>query len=155
MNDIVEEIKMDLKGRPIEVFETQESLDICLKWWQEKLLLNDWIIKARMVLKSEMINEDAQGENSFIHERKAAVIRILKKEEMESDTVSNRTLRHCDEQILVHELLHCLYDWMSPSSGTYEAVYHEEMEHQRLDSLAKTLIMVKYNLPLSYFEKNE
>lgn len=138
--------------KPIEVFESQEQLDKCLKWWQDKLLLNNWIIKARIVSQSEMEFEEDQGENSFVLERQTAIIRILRKEDMDPKYVASQTLRHCDEQILVHELLHCLYGWVgADDKKVYEMVYYEEMEHQKLDNMAKSLIMVKYDLPLDYF----
>ena len=155
MTDIVEEMKMDAEGRrPIEVFQSQTELNECLRWWQDKLCMNDWIISAAIVPVSEMDDKDDQGENHMIHTRKVAEIRILKKEDMPEDSTARKFLRHCDEQILVHELLHCLYDWMDPGiNATYEGVYIDEIEHQKLDQLAKSMIMVKYNLPLSYFAK--
>ena len=153
MSDIVEEIKMDIKGRPIEVFQSQEQLDECLKWWQDKLCMNDWILAAHTVSKKEMDDDSSQGENHMIHERKVAEIRILKKEDMPEDSTAKQFLRHCDEEILVHEILHCLYDWMDSGQNSYEGVYMDEVEHQKLDQMAKSLIMVKYNLPLSYFAK--
>ncbi len=154
MSEIVEEIKMDIKGKPIEVFQSQEQLKECLKWWQDKLCMNDWILSASVKSVDEMDCKDDQGENLMIHSRKVAEIRILKKTDMPDDSVAKRFLRHCDEQILVHELLHCLYDWMDPGNNpSYEAVYTDEIEHQKLDQMAKTLIMVKYDLPLSYFAK--
>ena len=68
-----------VERRPIEVFESQEQLNECLKYWQEKLLLMDWIFKARLVGVSEMDDADDQGENTMIHGRKVALIKILKK----------------------------------------------------------------------------
>lgn len=145
---------MDIKGRPIEVFQSQAQLDECLKWWQDRLCMNDWILTASICGREDMDSVDDQGENLMIHARKVAEIRILKKTDMPNDSVAKRFLRHCDEQILVHELLHCLYDWMDPGNNpSYEGTYLDEIEHQKLDTMAKSLIMVKYDLPLSYFIK--
>lgn len=145
-----------VERRPIEVFESQEQLNECLKYWQEKLLLMDWIFKARLVGVSEMDDPDDQGENTMIHGRKVALIKILKKDEIPKDSFVPRIIRQCDEQILIHEMLHVLYNWIDPvEDAAYESVYMDAIEHQKLDDMAKTLIMVKYDLTLDYFKGEE
>ena len=141
--------------KPIEVFKSKQQLNECLKWWQEKLLMTDWLIKADLVTADQMDDSNDQGENYMIHPRKIAYIKILKKSEMPQDSIVTLFIRHCDEQILVHELLHCLYNWMVPADGKYESIYWDEIEHQRLDDMAKSLIMAKYDLPLSWFIKED
>lgn len=75
-------------SKPIEEFKTQEELNQCLKWWQDKLFLNDWIIKAKVCLPEEFVNEDACGENSMIFQNKQAMIRILDKQYYPKDDIS-------------------------------------------------------------------
>lgn len=136
----------------IEEFKSQTELNECLLWWQARLQLTDWIITARKVSKHELDNPDDQGECLMIHSRKVAEILILNREDLPQDSVVNTALRYCEEEVLVHELLHLIYNWMQPPT-TYEAIYLDEMEHQLLDTMARSLIMVKYNLDLSYFKK--
>ena len=97
-----------------EVFNSKEELNDCLKWWQEKLFLTDWIIKARISEPCDFINEN----------------------------------------VLVHELLHCKYNWLANESF-YEGKYVDVMEHGLLEQMAKSLIMAKYDLILDYFNDTE
>ena len=128
-----------------EVFNSQEELNECLKWWQEKLFLTDWIIKASICEPCDFQQENNCGENSFDLVNKCCVIRILDKK-----YYGDRIMKYCAEKVLVHELLHCHYAWTSNDS-TYEGVYVDTMEHALLEQMAKSLIMAKYDLTLDYF----
>lgn len=46
-----------------EVFNSKEELNDCLKWWQKKLFLTDWIIKVRISEPCDFINENVCGES--------------------------------------------------------------------------------------------
>lgn len=61
-----------------------------------------------------------------------------------------RIIKYCAEQILVHELLHCKYNWIC-NENSYEGKYVDVMEHGLLEQMAKSLIMVKYGVGLEYF----
>lgn len=130
---------------PIEEFTTDYSLKICLDWWTEKLFLKDWIIKATTASPDEMELEDVCGENCFDMVNRSCVIRILDKK-----YYGDRIEKYCAERILVHELLHCKYNWLSPPD-TMEGKYFDTLEHSMLEQMAKSLIMAKYNLNLDYF----
>lgn len=136
---------MDIK----EVFNSKEELKTCLKWWQEKLFLADWIIKASICEPCDFDNEGNMGENSFDMVNKCCVIRILDKK-----YYGNRIMKYCAEKVLVHELLHLKYNWIANES-TYEGKYVDVMEHGLLEQMAKSLIMAKYNLNLDYFSNVE
>lgn len=131
--------------KPIEEFETEEQLQECLKWWQEKLFLTDWIIKVKMVSPDDFYGKDCCGENEFDIVNRSCIIRILKKE-----FYGERVMKYCAEKILAHELLHCRYNWLA-DNGSYEGKYLDVMEHSLLEQMAKSLIMAKYNLTLDYF----
>lgn len=131
--------------KPIEEFETEEQLQECLKWWQEKLFLTDWIIKAKLCVPEDFIEQNVCGENEFDMVNKCCVIRIMKKE-----YYGERILKYCAEHILCHELLHCKYNWLA-CENTYDGKYLDVMEHNLLEQMAKSLIMSKYNLDLDYF----
>lgn len=59
---------------------------------------------------------DAAGYNTFIFESSQANIQLLSDESYKEN---NTLFKHCMEKDLVHELLHCKYDWMGCQGGTY------------------------------------
>lgn len=130
---------------PIEEFTSQIMLNQFLKEWQKRLFLDDWIIKARLVAPDEFTLENVCGENEFDITNKCCIIRI-----MEKKYYGNRVLKYCAEKILVHELLHCKYNWLV-APDTMEGKYFDELEHSLLEQMAKSLIMAKYNIGLDYF----
>lgn len=132
---------MDIK----EVFNSKEELNACLRWWQEKLFLTDWIIKASICEPCE----GNMGENSFDMVNKCCVIRISDKK-----YYGDRIMKYCAEKVLVHELLHLKYNWIANES-TYEGKCVDVMEHGLFEQMAKSLIMAKYNLNLDYFSNVE
>lgn len=132
-----------------EVFNSKEELTACLKWWQEKLFLTDWIIKAKICEPCDFNDDGNLGENSFDMVNKCCVIRILDKK-----YYGDRIMKYCAEKVLVHELLHCKYNWLSNDSS-YEGKYVDVVEHGLLEQMAKSLIMAKYDLGLDYFADGE
>lgn len=132
-----------------EVFSSKEELNACLKWWQEKLFLTDRIIKAKICEPCDFVDEGNMGENSFDMVNKCCVIRILDKK-----YYGDRIMKYCAEKVLVHEPLHCKYDWIA-NETSYEGKYVDVMEHGLLEQMAKSLIMAKYNLSLDYFNNAE
>ena len=131
---------------PICEFENQQELDNVLHWWQEKLFLQDWIISAKIVSHNEFDLEDSCGENILTFESKTAVIHLLDMNLYPKDS----PVKYCQEKVLVHELLHCKYNFIQ-STDSYSERYLDCIEHQRLEEMAKTLIMAKYDIPLDWF----
>ena len=137
-----------MRDTPILTFEDEKQLYDCLKEWQDRLFLNDWIIKVSLV--DEIRNadyEELQGNNTFQIDNKACHIRLVKPNE---DNTS-RIVKFCAEVTLVHELLHCKYNWCQAPS-TYEGIYYDTLEHSLIEQMAKSLIMAKYNLPFEWFK---
>lgn len=132
-----------------EVFSSKEEINDCLKWWQEKLFLTDWIIKVSVCEPCDFNDDGNLGENSFDMVNKCCVIRILDKK-----YYGNRIMRYCAEKVLVHELLHCKYKWLS-NDTSYKGKYVDVVEHGLLEQMAKSLIMAKYDLGLDYFSNVE
>lgn len=132
-------------ARPIERFVSQDQLNECLKWWQEKLFLTEWIAKARICKPEDFIGTNLIGENEFDMVNKSCVIRIL-----DPKYYGDRIMIYCGEKVLVHELLHCKYNWLC-CEDTYEGRYVDTAEHGLLEQMAKSLIMAKYDLSLDYF----
>lgn len=119
---------------------------------QHRLFLDGWLILAHV--KDKIMNPngeeviDAAGYNTFIFESSQANIQLLSDESYKEN---NTLFKHCMEKDLVHELLHCKYDWMGCQGGTYEGVYLDATEHQKLEEMAKSLIMAKYGVGYDYF----
>lgn len=137
--------------KPIEEFENKERLAECLKWWKDKLFLGHWIIVADVVdIVKDCDGEehdDFAGYNDFVYESMQSHIQIISK-----DSYKGFLEKYCAEKILVHELLHCKYNWLS-NRDSYEGVYVVTVEHSLLEQMAKTLIMAKYDLDMGYFAK--
>ena len=136
---------------PIMEFESTEHLQSCIEEWKKVLFLQDWIIKGVLV-DPPLIDEECGGElcghNSFQIDNKCSVIRIVRP----NDDIRSRIVKYCAECNLVHELLHCKYNWTVNNHGGLEYVYYDTLEHGLIEQMAKSLIMAKYNLPFEWFQ---
>jgi len=130
-------------------FETQEQAEKCLRKWQARLFLSDWIIVLKLVDSSEMSNAKHAGEIEPSYENQSAVIYMAK---ANPDDVRNFIAKIVAEKTLVHELLHCKY--MEPDITQYEAWYTSMRKHQLLEKMAKSLIMAEYGLSYEWFVNN-
>lgn len=135
---------------PIMEFTSSEQMYNCLKEWQERLFLQDWIIKVKLADPEDMDLKDVCGENSYVIELNCCVIKILKPEHY-----GDRIVKYCAEQILIHELLHCKYNWVERDYNSIEVAYYDTLEHSLLEQMAKSLLMAKYNLNLDWFRNFE
>lgn len=129
---------------PIFDFKNQETLDKYLKEWQERLMLTNWIINAKIVEPSEI--QRYGGWCDFQYSNSCAMIKIA-----EYDYNNDYVMKQPHELVLVHELLHCVFMNLS-REDTIEGVYYAEKQHQTLERIAKSLIMAKYNLAYDWFE---
>lgn len=132
---------------PIMQFDTTEQAYKCLQEWQEKLFLQDWTIKLLLASPEEMNMQEVCGENNYQIENKCCVIKILKPE-----YYGDRITKYCAEQILIHELLHCKYNWCERNYDSIEVVYYDTLEHALIEQMAKSLLMAKYNLKFEWFK---
>jgi hypothetical protein len=137
-------------NKPKMIFEDEKEAELYLKEWQERLFLTDWTLRIILCEPNEFSGEDKDlwGQCDGDHVDKSAVIRILKKGLKE-----DRITKKCHECILIHELLHCKY--MSMTSDTIEGKYYETKEHGLLESMAKSLLMAKYDLKFDWFMNRE
>ena len=132
---------------PIMEFTSLKQAYDCLNYWQEKLFLQDWTIKIILASPEDMNLKEVCGENIYQIENKCCVIKILRPE-----YYGDRITKYCAEAILVHELLHCLYNWVERDYNSIEVAYYDILEHARLEQMAKSLLMVKYNLSFDWFK---
>jgi hypothetical protein len=119
-------------------FKDQAELDKYLKEWQERLFLTDWIIKAKLVDPAEM--PQSLGLNDYVQELKSCIIRISKNSDYHKDEI----VKFCQEKVLVHELLHCVFLNLDKPKDI--------KTHIIVEQIAKSLIMTKYNLPFEWFK---
>ena len=134
---------------PIMEFESDQQLQETLEYWKKILFLQDWTIKGRLVDRPLFdCNEvECVGTNDFQVAGRCSMIRIVKPD----DDIRSRIVKYCAELTLVHELLHCKYNWTLKSTDSIEYAYYDTLEHGLIEQMAKSLIMAKYSLPFEWF----
>lgn len=134
---------------PICEFKSQEELNRTLRYWQHVLHLDHWCIKARMTDKKLL--DDASNElcglTQLVAENCEALIDIS------SNVDETSFMKRCDEHTLVHELLHCVSLLAQNTEPTIEELFYNTMEHRKIEMMAKSLIMARYDVDLAWFMK--
>lgn len=141
------------RQRPVKVFSNRDEAYACLDYWLEKLYLTDWSIKLKFVRISEPpLNDEQSGNVHRVFEQKAAIITLPLPDEDFLDTCRCSVAKVTHEQSLLHELLHLKEDPVQfIEDGDYTAGFYNRHKHSEVEMMARTLLMVKYNLPPSYF----
>lgn len=102
-----------------------------LKYWQNKLELNDWyIVLEEDCPTADFIEQNRQGETEWDIVHKCAVIRLITAHEY-----GKRILPFIREQVLIHELLHIKFAVLWESNTDLQ----NALLHQYIESLAKML----------------
>lgn len=135
------------KLEPTMEFKDEKQAYECLKEWQDRLFLQDWTIKVKLVDK--ICDDGRLGECFHVNPLKVSQI-TLKKFEKENEI--GELLKPCHEKILVHELLHLKYPECELNDPTIEEVLYNENQHALIEQMAKSLIMAKYNLTFDWFK---
>ena len=115
-----------------EVILTDEQLQEKLKEWQERLRLQDWIVRARICRRHELPS-NSQGRVYVTLSKKMANILILDPVDYEPDNMLPQDM----ENSLVHELLH-LHLW--PITGDDEEGIYRIAEEQAIESITSGLL---------------
>lgn len=147
---------------PIIEFENNKELNDCLKWWQNKLMLNDWIITASVVDKVIYFGDDVCDGNIW-YDRLShkAHIKLMSKKSFEeyidktNDNEIFKNSKFCQEYVLVHELLHLIIPMSMIDKKDIPSISYEENQHQLVERLAKSYFMTKYNFNFDWFRNNE
>lgn len=139
---------IDTIYEPIMEFKNEEQACISLMEWKTKLFLNDWTIKVTLCDPHEFYGKNRVGECEVCESKTCAAIRILKKEYYPNDAIE----KYCAEQIIVHELLHCLIILFEKQDPTIEEVFFNTKSHQLIEQMSKSLIMAKYNIGFDWFK---
>lgn len=131
-------------NQPIIEFKDEAQAYECLKEWQTRLFLDDWIIRVKF--DSEI---HAFAEVEKVTDIQSAIIRIHPLD----DVTRDRNTKYCAEKSLVHELLHLKLDLVDFDGNLpIEVIVFNYTQHQKVEQLAKSLIMAKYNLPFEWFK---
>lgn len=151
-------------SKPIGFFKTEEEFQKCAKWWQHKLFLDDWFIKFSTVDKtleydnSDCDSPDCEGAQlsglcSYNYVNKEASIIVYNVKETGG---AEDVIKDIAELSLVHELLHLKTEYVTESGIMgFENVLYNNMVHQSMECMAKTLIMTKYNIDYNYFLRSD
>lgn len=136
-------------GTPVIEFKDNKELNAYLRWWQDKLQLNDWVIQAELI--DNITDEDGTplgGHIDYIWENNCAFIDIKAHDTLDENCIPMS--KFCAELNLVHELLHLYIGWLK-APDTHDGTYYNSSEHKKLEKLAKAFIMAKYNLTFDWF----
>lgn len=131
-------------------YYVDSTLQDSLEWWKKVLHLQNWCIKAVMTdEKLEVDGRAVHGRNTTEYLKCESFIEISTVE------YAGEYTKHCEELTLVHELLHCAMPLFcnDDDSATMRDAWVELLEHQRIDMLAKSLIMAKYGVGIEWFMK--
>lgn len=132
--------------QPIMYFKDEEELRQATQKWKGILQLNDWLIKTKLV--DEAIkegNDTCDGINNVTYSTKTAIITISHCKDIDL------AFKHCEELVLIHELLHCNIMAVENADRTIEQCIYEEVMHQPIDVIARALLMTEYNLTFEWF----
>lgn len=143
-----------MNSGPVINFKTNEALMERMRYWQRILLLQDWVISARIVPADELSEVDEDGSRAcglvhYIIPEQCASIGIMRAEDWPADSIR----KFCQELFLVHELLH-LKLWRPASVGTAhtaEGLLADAHDHTVVDQMARSLLMAKYGLEYDWF----
>jgi len=131
-----------------EYFNTDKELLECLKKWQKRLGLSDWLIACTLASPEDM-EDGMAGWSEVQWVAKTGSILVLKKEFLPDDAL----FKQPHEETLIHELLHFKF---FPLEGTSrEQIFFETMQHQMLEELARAYFLAEHNLSAEWFYKDD
>lgn len=133
-------------SEPIMEFKSTKQAVECLKEWQERLGLGDWIIKVRLVKEIETV-QNCSGYVDWQEVSRCGVIQI-----QNSDPEAHLCVKkHCAERVLIHELLHMSFGMIEKGIDKSHDSFQYKAMHKAMDTMADALIMAKYGLKMEFF----
>jgi hypothetical protein len=132
---------------PIIRFESQQQLEESLAEWQSRLLLSDWLIMVKLV-NPEELEKDGKLMAGFNNSEEVLMSSEIS---IADGEFPNSVTKACAEETLIHELLHLKLP-MFIVDGSIESCMYNDGVHATIEQLAKSLLMAKYNLSLSWFK---
>ncbi len=116
-----------------DVILTEEQLNERLKYWQEKLRLQDWIIEVKISRAKELMQDTC----ACVHwtlSKKMGSIKILDPIDYPDDVMGVRDM----ENDLIHELLHLHFAPINDRLNDND--FYSMFEEQAIESIAYGLI---------------
>lgn len=134
--------------QPKMSFKNLAEMEKYMKYWQHILCLDHWYLEAKLVDELVSDGEECWGLNVHEQVNRVATISVRKFKEGRDDISPKK---YCAEAILVHELLHCIYNWLQKDYKDHAAAFYDIVDHQQLELMAEALILAKYNLKRDFF----
>lgn len=119
-------------------FESNEQLQERCNYWQERLKLRDWTVRAELTRVFDFQEEGKAGEILIKAEHRFALIYILP----EGDYSDRKVFPIDQERVLVHELLHIHLEPLWPEERRTSCHIPEE---QAINAIADALIALERN----------
>ena len=69
-----------------------------------------------------------------------------------SNEIDDSITKNPVELVLLHELLHCFYPMPRQESSTLEGAFYLNEKHKDIETMAKSILMIKYDLDFSWFK---
>lgn len=142
-----------MNNTPILEFKNNKEFQKYCKFYQHFLFLDDWFIKFKMVDKIDLPDNNdnyvrIDGQCLFDFNSKSAVISIVNKS-LYDEEINSRTVVEC---VIIHELLHLKVEyWKNSLSISDNEDMFGLLNHQYMEQMAKSILMLRYNLDYDYF----
>ena len=139
-----------MHNEPIRRFRDLDHAKQLLAEWQERLFLQHWIIK--LDLENEPVVHDGNrllGLWSGAISQHECDIKLFNGDD---EFVDESCIKWSAEHVLVHELLHCKYNFLNLDLNFSSNKYFDLHEHALIEQMAKSLIMAKYDIKFDWFK---
>lgn len=111
------------------------NMENLLKEWQDRLCLNDWVIKIIDNCPTcDFSLRDCAGECAWNEVGRSAIIKLVSSEEY-----GDRIVPYDKEKTLVHELLHIKFCFIDESENALQ----NRLLHRLVDEMAVALVKAK------------
>lgn len=132
---------------PIIIFKNYQQAYDCLFYWRELLGLQNWIINIILDYSAPI---EAPNWGSSLNHRAIHVATITIPMPWPGQ-INPFPIRYCQEEIVIHELLHILWPRYEVNHNTTEGNFYLMEVHASLEQTAKALLMARYGLDISWF----
>lgn len=133
---------------PILEFKDEQQAYECLKEWQTRLFLDDWIVMLDLCDDPVICDgKECAGMHSTEYSIKTSVFSIYKKAHTE-----NRISKHATESTIIHELLHLKYPMYEFMNESVQDIEYRSQTHMLIEQMSKSLLMAKYDLSFDWFK---
>lgn len=113
---------------------SNEELQEKLAYWQKRLRLRDWRITVKFASVHEL-GLNSGGDCNADWETQSASIRVLPESDYNADWKQQSDVEG-EEETLVHELLHCIFNPFEAKRETTEFI----LQHRAVNTLAFALV---------------